>query len=69
MYADGAYYEQAMYGVWQVSYQVVPAPAGAIITTLPGGCSTVVRAGVLLDTQCGSTYYQRVSTGYRVVVF
>ena len=67
MYADGAYYEQVMYG-GQVSYQVVPAPAGAIITTLPGGCTTVVRNGASYS-QCGTTYYQRVSTGYSVVVF
>ena len=67
MYADGAYYEQVMYG-GQVSYQVIPAPAGAIITTLPGGCTTVVRNGASYS-QCGTTYYQRVSTGYSVVVF
>ena len=52
----------------QVQYQVVAAPAGAVITTLPGGCTTVVRSGVSYS-QCGTTYYQRVSTGYRVVVF
>lgn len=67
MYSDGAYYEQVMYG-GQVQYQVVAAPPGAIITTLPGGCTTVMRGGASY-TQCGPTYYQRVSTGYRVVVF
>src|SRR5262245_11474709 len=67
MYSDGAYYEQVMYG-GQVSYRVVAAPAGAIITTLPGGCSTTVMNGVAVS-QCGTTYYQRVSTGYKVVVF
>jgi hypothetical protein len=67
MYADGAYYQQVMYG-GQVSYQVVTAPAGAIITTLPGGCSTTVMNGVSVQS-CGGTYYRRVNTGYQVVVF
>lgn len=67
MYSDGAYYEPVMYG-GDVQYRVVTAPPGAIITTLPGGCTTVIRGGVSY-TQCGPTYYQRVSTGYRVVVF
>ena len=67
MYADGAYYEQVMYG-GQVSYRVVAAPAGAIITTLPGGCTATVVNGVTVS-QCGATYYRRVSTGYQVVVF
>src|SRR5262245_4006537 len=67
MYADGAYYEKVYYG-GDVSYRVVTAPAGAIITTLPGGCTTTVMGGVSVQ-QCGTTYYQRVSTGYRVVVF
>jgi hypothetical protein len=67
MYADGAYYEQVYYG-GQVSYRVVTAPAGAIITTLPGSCTTTVMGGVAVQ-QCGPTYYRRVSTGYQVVVF
>ncbi len=67
MYADGAYYEQVMYG-GQVSYQVVTAPAGAIITTLPAGCTTTIVNNVSVQ-QCGATYYRRVSTGYQVVVF
>ena len=67
MYADGAYYQQVFYG-GQVSYQVVSAPAGVIITTLPGGCTTTMMQGVTVQ-QCGATYYRRVSTGYQVVVF
>jgi hypothetical protein len=67
MYADGAYYQQVMYG-GQVSYQVVTAPAGAVITTLPGGCTATVVNNVSVH-QCGATYYRRVSTGYQVVVF
>jgi hypothetical protein len=67
MYADGAYYEKVMYG-GEVTYRVVNAPAGAIITTLPAGCASTVVGGVAVS-QCGSTYYQRVSSGYQVVVF
>jgi hypothetical protein len=50
-----------------VSYQVVGPPPGAIITTLPAGCSSV-RVGGVAYSQCGATYYQRVGTGYRVTV-
>jgi hypothetical protein len=67
MYADGAYYEQVYYG-GQASYRVVTAPVGAIITTLPGGCTTTVMGNVAVQ-QCGGTYYRRISTGYQVVVF
>ena len=67
MYADGAFYEQVYYG-GSMSYRVVTAPAGAIIATLPAGCTMTVVGGVSVQ-QCGTTYYQRVSTGYRVVVF
>ena len=67
MYSDGAYCERVVCG-GDVSYRVVTAPAGAIITTLPGGCTTTVAGGVAVQ-QCGTTYYQRVSTGYRVVVY
>jgi hypothetical protein len=66
-YADGAYYEQVSYG-GEMSYRVVTAPAGAIITTLPGGCTTTVMGGVAVQ-QCGPTYYRRVSSGYQVVVY
>jgi hypothetical protein len=45
----------------------VPAPAGAIIATLPAGCTTVNVGGVAYS-QCGTTHYQRVSNGYQVVV-
>ena len=42
-------------------------PAGAIIATLPAGCAAQV-VGAVTYQQCGGTYYQRVSTGYQVVV-
>ena len=51
----------------EVVYQVVAAPPGAIITTLPAGC-TATNVGGVAYSQCGTTYYQRVSTGYQVVV-
>jgi Family of unknown function (DUF6515) len=66
MYSGGAYYARVYQG-GGVAYQVVPAPAGAIIATLPGACRSV-RVGNVAYSQCGSTYYQRVSNGYRVVV-
>ena len=50
-----------------VVYQVVEPPAGAIITTLPAGCKSV-RVGNAAYSQCGATYYTKVSTGYQVVV-
>ena len=67
MYAEGAYYEQVMYG-GEVTYRVVEAPPGVIITTLPSGCNSTTVSGLAVS-QCGSTYSQRVSNGYKVVVF
>lgn len=66
-YDGGTYYARAYQG-GDVVYQVVPAPMGAVITTLPGGC-TSVRRGNVTYSQCGPTYYERFSSGYRVVVF
>jgi hypothetical protein len=66
MYDNGVYYARVMNG-GEVAYQVVPAPAGAIITTLPAGCSDV-RVGGVAYSQCGQTHYQKVSSGYQVVV-
>jgi hypothetical protein len=48
-------------------YQVVPAPAGAVIATLPGGCVARI-VGAVSYQYCGGVYYQRISTGYQVVV-
>ena len=36
------------------------------VTTLPAGC-TSVRRGNITYSQCGTVYYQRISTGYQVV--
>jgi hypothetical protein len=65
-YADGAYYTRVVSG-GAMTYQVVGPPAGIVIPTLPGGCKSV-RVGNVAYSQCGPTYYQRVGTGYRVVV-
>jgi hypothetical protein len=66
MYSDGAYYSRVVSG-GSVAYQVVAAPAGAIIATLPAGCASVNVGGVAY-TKCGDTHYQRVANGYQVVV-
>jgi hypothetical protein len=65
-YDSGTFYTKAMHE-GQVVYQVVAPPAGAVITTLPAGCSSVKSGGVTYS-QCGTAYYQRVSSGYQVVV-
>lgn len=66
LYQDGVFYTKVM-SSGAVVYQVVEPPAGAIITTLPAGCESV-RVGDASYTQCGPTFYARVSTGYQVVV-
>jgi hypothetical protein len=65
-YADNVYYTRVM-SSGSVVYQVVAPPAGAVIVTLPAGCSAVKVGGVTYS-KCGPTYYHRVSTGYQVVV-
>jgi hypothetical protein len=65
-YADGAYYTRVMSG-GSVVYQVVAPPAGIVIATLPAGCHST-RVGAVTYSQCGTTYYERVGGGYRVVV-
>ena len=63
---DNVYYTRVMTG-GEIAYQVVGPPPGLIIATLPAGCSSV-RVGDVAYTQCGPTYYTRVSSGYKVVV-
>ena len=65
-YDNGTFYAKAMHE-GQVVYQVVDPPAGAVIPTLPAGC-TAVESGGATYSQCGTTHYQRVSSGYQVVV-
>lgn len=65
-YDGGVYYTRVIAG-GATSYQVVAAPAGIVVTTLPPHCSSV-RVGNVTYSQCSGTYYQRVATGYKVVV-
>ena len=65
-YHDNVYYTRVVTG-GEVAYQVVAPPPGAIITTLPAGCTSVQVSGATYS-QCGSTHYTKVSTGYQVVV-
>jgi hypothetical protein len=65
-YHDDAFYTRVMTS-GEVAYQVVEPPAGAIIATLPAGCTSVKAANVAY-MQCGATYYSKVATGYQVVV-
>jgi hypothetical protein len=66
-YDNNVFYARA-YSGGQVVYQVVAPPAGAVITVLPAGCTTYMRGGIAYR-QCGTTYYQPVGGGFRVVVF
>ena len=63
---DNVYYTRVVTG-GEVAYQVVAPPPGAIITTLPAGCTTAQVSGATYS-QCGPTYYSKVATGYQVVV-
>ena len=63
-YDSGAFYTKAMHE-GQVVYQVVDAPVGAVVQTLPAGCTSVNKGGTAYS-QCGTTYYQKVSSGYQV---
>jgi hypothetical protein len=65
-YDSGTFYTKAMHE-GEVVYQVVAPPAGAVIATLPAGCTSVKSGGVTYS-QCGTTHYERVSSGYQVVV-
>jgi hypothetical protein len=65
-YHDNVFYTRVM-SSGTVVYQAIAPPAGAIIVTLPAGCTNVKIGGVAYS-QCGATHYQRVSSGYQVVV-
>src|SRR5262245_12346164 len=49
-----------------VVYQVVPAPVGAVVGTLPYGCTQQLYNGQPFSI-CGNTYYQQVAGGYQVI--
>ena len=63
-YDSGAFYTKAMHE-GEVVYQVVEPPVGAVVPTLPAGCTSVNKGGTAYS-QCGPTYYQKVSSGYQV---
>jgi hypothetical protein len=65
-YHDNVFYTRVM-SSGNVVYQVIAPPAGAIITTLPASCQSV-RVNNVSYSQCGTTYYSKVSSGYQVVV-
>jgi hypothetical protein len=61
LYENGTFYTKAMHE-GQVVYEVVEPPPGAIIPTLPAGCTS---SGA--TSQCGTTHYKKVESGYEVV--
>jgi hypothetical protein len=61
LYDSGTFYTKAMHE-GQVVYQVVEPPPGAVIPTLPAGCTT---SGAM--SQCGTTQYKKVESGYQVI--
>jgi hypothetical protein len=63
-YDSGAFYTKAMHE-GEVVYQVVEPPVGAVVPALPAGCTSVNKGGAAYS-QCGTTYYQKVSSGYQV---
>jgi hypothetical protein len=65
-YQDGAYFTRVMTG-GAVAYQAVAPPVGVVVPRLPVGC-TAVRMGAVAYQRCGTTYYQPVGGGFRVVV-
>jgi hypothetical protein len=60
-YGDGHFYRRRAY-----DYVVVPAPVGAVIYSLPAGCSRVAIAGGTYYMHEG-VYYRPHGRGYRVV--
>ena len=61
LYDNGTFYIKAMHE-GEVVYQVVDPPPGAIIPTLPAGCTSNGAT-----SQCGTTHYKKVESGYQVV--
>jgi len=59
---EGMYYRMANDG-----YVVVPAPIGAVVTTIPSGCQIIVVDGVPYYVINGVTYMQTAYGYYQVV--
>lgn len=66
-YNDNGIYFAEVFDGTAVVYQVVEAPLGAVVTTLPAGCFVQNYNGRSF-TQCGNTYYKQVAGGYQVVL-
>ena len=64
-YADNVFLTEVFDG-YAVVYQVVPAPVGAVVTTLPAGCIVQNYNGKSI-TVCGNIYYRQVAGGYEVI--
>lgn len=57
-------------GVWYApsngGYQVVPAPVGGTVNSIPGGAQTV-NTGTVNNYYYGGTYYEKEGSSYKVV--
>jgi len=60
-YSDGFFYQHR-----DRDYEVVPAPIGAVVYSIPWGCNRVVIAGFPYYSYEG-VYYRRLARGYEVV--
>ncbi|HSP06262.1 MAG TPA: DUF6515 family protein [Acidobacteriota bacterium] len=65
-YHDSGVYFAEVFDGTAVVYQVVEAPLGAVVTSLPAGCAVQNYNGKSI-TVCGNTYYMQVAGGYQVV--
>ena len=55
-----------VYDGYGIVYEIVPAPIGAVISTLPPNCMAQFINGKSI-TVCGGVYFQQVAGGYEVV--
>jgi len=64
-YDTKVFFTEVFYG-GTLLYQVVAAPIGAVVTTLPEDCQVKNYNGKSFAV-CGHTYYKQVDGGYQVV--
>jgi len=55
-----------VYDGYGIVYEIVPAPIGAVVSTLPSNCMAQYINGKSF-TVCGGIYFQQVAGGYEVV--
>lgn len=65
-YYDSNVYFAEVFDGGAIVYQVVPAPMGAVISTLPQGCFARTYDGKSVMI-CGNTVYMQVAGGYQVI--